>query len=150
MIFGKRKQRALISEVETSRNIVHDFRRRLSYLFEGYRPVNYYLPPGYDLEVMKERIDKILEQLMAANALDSGNEDCLVETILGFVRNGIPYLDDQALEHRDFFARYSARLHSDYLDIKEMLKDKEEQLDDVEEEHEFTRHLWNSFQGRER
>lgn len=147
MFLGKSKQRALISEVEASRNIVHDFRRRIP--FEGYRPVNYSMPPEHDLELLKAKLDKELEKLTSAKSVDSGNEDCLAETILGFVRRGIPYLDDQALEHQDFLDRYSARLHSDYMDIEEILKLKEEQLKEVEKEHEFTKQQWNSYRGYE-
>ena len=121
MRFRKKAEKGLFCEVDDSRHIVYDFRRRIKTLFEDYRSIGYKMPPDYDIETIKVKLDKNLEGLKYANAIDAGNEDCMVETILDYVRNGIPYLDNQALEHQDFLARYCARLRSDYMDIDEML-----------------------------
>ena len=110
MRFRKKAEKGLFCEVDDSRHIVYDFRRRIKTLFEDYRSIGYKMPPDYDIETIKVKLDKNLEGLKYANAIDAGNEDCMVETILDYVRNGIPYLDNQALEHQDFLARYCARL----------------------------------------
>lgn len=145
MLFGKKTNSSLFSEVDNMRHIVYDFRRRTNQLFENYRAVSYKKAPSCDLEQLKEENAKTLEKLIAAHAIDAGNEDCLIDKILGPVIEGIRYLDDQSLEHLDFYSRQGGNMavHSaDIVRILELWRAKEAEM---EAEHEFTRMLWNRY-----
>lgn len=147
MLFGKKTNNGLFSEVDNMRRVVYDFRRRTNQLFENYRAVGYKKAPSCNLEQQKEENAKILEKLIDAHAADAGNEDCLIDRILGPVKEGIRYLDDQSLEHMDFYSRQGGNMavHSaDIARILEMWKVKEKEM---EAEHEFTRMLWNRYCG---
>ena len=147
MLFGKKKKNSLFNEVPDARRIVYDFRRRTNLLFENYRSVSYKKPDTCNLEKLKLENTEVLEKLMAADAIDAGNKDCLLNKILGSVREGICYLDDQALEHMDFYNRQAGniRVHSaDIGRIIELWREKEEAL---KKEHEITQMLWERYRG---
>ena len=113
MLSFRRRGHRPISEVDSSlHQLVYDFRRRTNLLFENYRSVNYRKPESYNLEQLKKEIENTLKTLIDASAVDAGNEDCLIDKILGPVRDGIRYLDDQALEHNDFYNRQAAKYGS--------------------------------------
>ena len=106
MLFGKnkKKENSFISEVDDSRVLVYDFRRRTNLLFENYRAVGYKKPENYHLEQLKSELTDTLTRLINANAVDAGNEDCLIDKILAPVRSGLISLDDQSLDHLDFLS----------------------------------------------
>ena len=58
MLFGenKKKENSFISEVDDSRVLVYDFRRRTNLLFENYRAVGYKKPENYHLEQLKSEL----------------------------------------------------------------------------------------------
>lgn len=91
MLFGKnkKKENSFISEVDDSRVLVYDFRRRTNLLFENYRAVGYKKPENYHLEQLKSELTDTLTRLINANAVDAGNEDCLIDKILAPVRSGL-------------------------------------------------------------
>ena len=100
MLSFRRRGHRPISEIDSSlHQLVYDFRRRTNLLFENYRSVNYRKPESYNLEQLKKEIENTLKTLIDASAVDAGNEDCLIDKILGPVRDGIRYLVNQALEH---------------------------------------------------
>ncbi|MDO5407805.1 MAG: hypothetical protein Q4F28_10840 [Eubacteriales bacterium] len=147
MLFGKKKNNSLFSEVDDVRHIVYDFRRRTNELFENYRAVSYKKSPVCDLARQKEENARILEKFVSSQTTDAGNADCLLDQILGPAREGIRYLEDQSLEHMDFYSRQAGNMaiHSaDLAKILEMCREKEKQ---IEEEHEFTCMLWNRYRG---
>lgn len=147
MLFKKNKEKGLLREVSDSRQIVCDFKRRSHDLFENYRAIGYKKPPLYDLEKMKVENADVLAKLIAANAVDAGNYDCLIDKILGPIRNGIQYLDDQSVDHRDFYIRYGIRRRTDCKDLDNMdvyLAAKEKKM---EKEHEITKKLWDNYCG---
>lgn len=147
MLFGKKFNHSLFSEVSNSKDIVYDFRRRTNMLFENYRAFNYKKPDSYDLEQLKSENADTLAKLIASNAVDAGTPDCLIDKILGPVRDGIRYLDDQALEHMDFYSRQSGNMKVHTADITRVLalwKEKEEVLS---KEHEYTKMLWDQYRG---
>ena len=147
MLFVKKSGTSLFKEVSDMRKIVYDFRRRTNRLFENYRAIGYKKLPSYNLEQLKEENAKILEKLIKAHAIDAGNEDCLVEKILAPVRDGIRYLDDQALEHMDFYTRQGANMIVHSADIERILEFWKEKEAVMEKEHEYTQVLWNRYRG---
>lgn len=147
MFFRRKRNQGLFSEVDDSRQIVYDFRRRTQMLFESYRAVSYKKPPTYDLEKMKAENAETLEKLIASCAVDAGNEECLVDKILGPIRDGIRYLDDQYLDHMDFYTRQGARVAADSADIGELLTLWEEKEKAMVKEHEHTQMLWKEYCG---
>jgi len=112
MLFGKnkKKENSFISEVDDSRVLVYDFRRRTNLLFENYRAVGYKKPENYHLEQLKSELTDTLTRLINANAVDAGNEDCLIDKILAPVRSGLISLDDQSLDHLDFYHRQDGNM----------------------------------------
>lgn len=123
MLSFRRRGHRPISEVDSSlHQLVYDFRRRTNLLFENYRSVNYRKPESYNLEQLKKEIENTLKTLIDASAVDAGNEDCLIDKILGPVRDGIRYLDDQALEHNDFYNRQAANMKVHSFDIEKILE----------------------------
>lgn len=152
MLFNKntrKKADSLVSEVDDSRVLVYNFRRRTHELFENYRAVGYKKSPEYSLEGLKQENAEVLAKLIAANAVDAGNEDCLVDRILGPVRDGIRYLDDQYQDHKDFYIRQSQRAEVDSSDIARILELYDEEEEAMLQEHEYTTKLWNKYRGRE-
>lgn len=147
MLFGKKQGNGVFSEVDDRRQIVYDFRRRTNELFENYRSVSYKKAETYDLEYMKAADAEALAKLIAASAIDAGNEDCLVDKILGPVRDGIRYLDDQALEHMDFYSRQGGNMAVHSADIKRILELWKHKEAVMTEEHEHTQMLWNKYCG---
>ena len=150
MAFGRKRNRGLFQEVEDNREIVHDFRRRTRMLFESYRYVDYKKPPEYDMEKMKEENAQCLAKLIAADAIDAGNEDCLIEKILGPVRDGLRYLDDQYLEHMDFYDRQRGNMKAHCRDIDRILTMWQEKEKLMSLEYEETLKLWKRYNGEER
>ena len=146
-MLGKKKNNALFSEVSYSRKLVFDFRRRTQLLFENYRSVGYKKEAAYNLERMKEEDAEVLARLIASHAADAGNDDCLVEKILGPVRAGICYLDDQSLEHMDFYSRQGANMKAHSADIGRLLEFWRSKEASMAKEHEHTQHLWNRYCG---
>lgn len=147
--FGKkRKEHGLVSEVDGSlHQLVYDFRRRTNLLFENYRSVNYRKPESYNLEELKKEVENTLKKLIGANAVDAGNEDCLIDKILGPVRDGIRYLNDQALEHKDFYSRQAANMEVHSFDIEKILETWQEKEASMTKEYEYSQMLWNRYCG---
>ena len=77
--------------------------------------------------------------------MDAGNEDCLIDKILGPVRDEIRYLDDQALEHKDFYSRQAANMKVHSFDIEKMLELWKEKEAVIAKEYEHTQMLWNKY-----
>lgn len=146
-MFGKKKHNSLFSEVDDSRQIVYDFRRRTQLLFESYRPVKYKKAPTYDFKKIKEEDVQAFEKLVTAHALDAGNDDWIVERILGPVRAGICNLDDQFLEHMDFYTRQAERMAVDSADVDHLLELWRGKESLMEREHAETLELWNKYRG---
>lgn len=147
MLFRKKQNNGLFSQVDDSRQVVYDFRCRTDILFENYRTVSYKKPPSYDFETMKKEALEVLEKLITANAVDAGNEDCLIDKILGPVKNGICYLEDQFIEHMDFYTRQGSRAVADSSDISELLAFWENKEAAMIREHELTQRLWDNYCG---
>ncbi|HIY02979.1 MAG TPA: hypothetical protein IAA26_14235 [Candidatus Blautia faecipullorum] len=147
MLFGKKPGNSLFSQVDDSRQIVYDFRRRTNLLFENYRSVSYRKAVSCELEKLKLDTADTLAKLIAANAVDAGNEDCLVDKILGPVRDGIRYLDDQSLEHMDFYSRQGGNMAVHSADIERILKLWKEKESAMAKEHEHTKMLWDRYCG---
>ena len=146
-MFGKKQNSGLFSEVDDSRQIVYDFRCRTQLLFENYRSVSYKKEPTYDFERLKDEDTEVLEKLIVAHAADAGNDDCLIEKILGPVRAGICNLDDQSLEHMDFYTRQGERTIVDSADIGRLLELWRGKEATMTKEHEHTQVLWNKYCG---
>ena len=148
MLSFRRKGHRPISEVDSSlHQLVYDFRRRTNLLFENYRSVNYRKPESYNLEQLKKEIENTLKTLIDASAVDAGNEDCLIDKILGPVRDGIRYLDDQALEHNDFYNRQAANMKVHSFDIEKILEFWKEKESSITKEYESSQILWNKYCG---
>ena len=148
MLSFRRRGHRPISEVDSSlHQLVYDFRRRTNFLFENYRSVNYRKPESYNLEQLKKEIENTLKTLIDASAVDAGNEDCLIDKILGPVRDGIRYLDDQALEHNDFYNRQAANMKVHSFDIEKILEFWKEKESSITKEYESSQILWNKYCG---
>ena len=148
MLSFRRRGHRPISEVDSSlHQLVYDFRRRTNLLFENYRSVNYRKPEFYNLEQLKKEIENTLKTLIDASAVDAGNEDCLIDKILGPVRDGIRYLDDQALEHNDFYNRQAANMEVHSFDIEKILEFWKEKESSITKEYESSQILWNKYCG---
>lgn len=148
MLSFRRRGHRPISEVDSSlHQLVYDFRRRTNLLFENYRSVNYRKPESYNLEQLKKEIENTLKTLIDAGAVDAGNEDCLIDKILGPVRDGIRYLDDQALEHNDFYNRQAANMKVHSFDIEKILEFWKEKEASITKEYESSQILWNKYCG---
>lgn len=148
MLSFRRRGHRPISEVDNSlHQLVYDFRRRTNLLFENYRSVNYRKPESYNLEQLKKEIENTLKTLIDASAVDAGNEDCLIDKILGPVRDGIRYLDDQALEHNDFYNRQAANMKVHSFDIEKILEFWKEKEASITKEYESSQILWNKYCG---
>lgn len=148
MLSFRRRGHRPISEVDSSlHQLVYDFRRRTNLLFENYRSVNYRKPESYNLEQLKKEIENTLKTLIDASAVDAGNEDCLIDKILGPVRDGIRYLDDQALEHNDFYNRQAANMKVHSFDIEKILEFWKEKESSITKEYESSQILWNKYCG---
>lgn len=148
MLSFRRRGHRPISEVDSSlHQLVYDFRRRTNLLFENYRSVNYRKPESYNLEQLKKEIENTLKTLIDASAVDAGNDDCLIDKILGPVRDGIRYLDDQALEHNDFYNRQAANMKVHSFDIEKILEFWKEKESSITKEYESSQILWNKYCG---
>ena len=148
MLSFRRRGHRPISEIDSSlHQLVYDFRRRTNLLFENYRSVNYRKPESYNLEQLKKEIENTLKTLIDASAVDAGNEDCLIDKILGPVRDGIRYLDDQALEHNDFYNRLAANMEVHSFDIEKILEFWKEKESSITKEYESSQILWNKYCG---
>lgn len=148
MLSFRRRGHRPISEVDSSlHQLVYDFRRRTNLLFENYRSVNYRKPESYNLEQLKKEIENTLKTLIDASAVDAGNEDCLIDKILSPVRDGIRYLDDQALEHNDFYNRQAANMKVHSFDIEKILEFWKEKEASITKEYESSQILWNKYCG---
>ena len=148
MLSFRRRGHRPINEVDSSlHQLVYDFRRRTNLLFENYRSVNYRKPESYNLEQLKKEIENTLKTLIDASAVDAGNEDCLIDKILGPVRDGIRYLDDQALEHNDFYNRQAANMKVHSFDIEKILEFWKEKESSITKEYESSQILWNKYCG---
>lgn len=147
MMRRKKSHSGLFSEVDDIRQMVYDFRRRTQYLFENYRAVGYKKHHDYDLNQLMDEDEKILGDLVAAHAVDDGNTDCLVGRVLGPVRDGFVYLDDQSLEHLDFYSRQGSNMKTHCKDIERILEFWKKKEASMEKEHENTVSLWNKYCG---
>ena len=149
MLFRKKRGSGLFNEVEDYRQLVYDFRRRTNLLFENYRAVRYKKPEDYDLEQLKIENQKILEKLIAANAIDAGNEDCLLNKILAPIRDALLYLENQALEHMDFYNRQGDNMTSHIEDLENVLNQWREKEVILTNEHDETKRLWHRYNSYE-
>ena len=149
MLFGKnkKKENSFISEVDDSRVLVYDFRRRTNLLFENYRAVGYKKPENYHLEQLKSELTDTMTRLINANAVDAGNEDCLIDKILAPVRSGLISLDGQSLDHLDFYHRQDGNMSAHRADIQRILELMREKETVLETEHAHTQMLWNKCYG---
>lgn len=144
-MFGKKKKAGILQEVDDARQIVYDFCRRSHSFFESYRAVSYRTPLVEVTDTLKTVFTQQMEQLIAANAVDAGNADCLLDAILGPVRSGILSLEDQALHHRDFYHRYGIQRRTDLEDLMRLdafLADREAL---ILREHQHTEALYTNY-----
>lgn len=113
MLFGKnkKKENSFISEVDDSRVLVYDFRRRTNLLFENYRAVGYKKPENYHLEQLKSELTDTMTRLINANAVDAGNEDCSFTSIK--VHTFCPYMY-QILSGHIFSGTFTSCSYSGY------------------------------------
>lgn len=143
-ILKKKKKRSVINEVDyNNREVVYDFRCRADELFIGYRAIGYKMPPLYDIESKKEENAQRLAQLIMSHAVDAGNDDCLIDRILADIREGLRYLDDQSIEHMDFYERQKERAASDSIDLGKIIELYKEKEECMLKEHEKTTILFN-------
>ena len=149
MLFRKKRGSGLFNEVEDYRQIVYDFRRRTNLLFENYRAVRYKKVEGYDLEQIKMENRKILEELSAGNAIDAGNADCLMNKIFAPIRAGLLDLENQALEHMDFYNRQGDNMASHIEDLENILNQWREKVVVMTNEHDETKRLWHQYSSYE-
>ncbi|MFI3212752.1 MAG: hypothetical protein R3Y24_05365 [Eubacteriales bacterium] len=147
-MFRKNGNKSLYNEVTDCRQIVYDFRRRNHEMFENYRAVRYKKKPEYNLEKLKETDIEILEKLIQTNAVDAGNRNCFVERILGTVRDEICYLEDQSLDHADFYERQEGNMVIHSADIGKILEILKEKELNIAQEHEHTQELWDKYCGQ--
>ena len=146
MLFKKKKTNSLFSEVDASREIVYDFKRRSHKLFENYRPVSYRTSPEYDLDKIRKNVIETLVDLFKSGSIDSGNKDCLIEQILGPIRQELKELDIQRVYHLDFYHRYKIRRATDYKDLECMLNHYEERRKELLITHAATANQYEEYQ----
>lgn len=132
-MFGRNKK-ALFNMMDDSKVPANDFIRRIQY--ESYRPADYRLYPGLREEVMIPKIDKHLEALFSG--VDSANGDMLDNIIIDSYRESVPYLNDQRLNHKDMNRRLVARKISDRADVARLRKERQEELEILEQEYKDT------------
>ena len=88
-----------------------------------------------------------MTRLINANAVDAGNEDCLIDKILAPVRSGLISLDDQSLDHLDFYHRQDGNMSAHRADIQRILELMRVKETVLETEHAHTQMLWNKCYG---
>lgn len=142
----RKKKEALVNEVDDSRVIVYDFRRRLKKLFESYRPAEYKINPALDENVMLPKIEEHLKRLFRGD-LDDGNENVLDRLIFGPIREGKPDLERQHLDHQDMISRFAARFNSDYPDIQNIMDEHKRKLQKIEADYAVTCRLLDKYRG---
>ena len=149
MLFKKKKSNSLFREVDDSREVVYDFRRRSHELFENYRPVSYRTSPEYDLNQIRKSVIETLVDLFKSGSIDSGNKDCLIEQILGPIRQELKELDIQRVYHMDFYHRYKIRRTTDYKDLECMLNHYEDRRNELLIEHAATAKQYEEYKNKE-
>lgn len=132
----RKRKHTQIQNMDESRAIVYDFRRRLI-KFEGYRPAEYRLNPALKEEVVKPMLDRHLAKLFAGE-IDDANGDVLDRLIFSGVREGKTDLVRQRYEHMDMIARLTAGWESDYQDIRQLRDLREEELEELISDYRIT------------
>lgn len=147
MFRRKKKQITLINNMDDSRTIVYDFRRRLTE-FESYRPAEYRLTPALEEDYVKPLLDEHLSKLFAGS-IDDANGDVLDRIIFAGAREGKPDLSRQRLEHKDMLARLVARYKSDYHDLSNLRELRKEELDELRADYDETNRMVAKDMGKE-
>lgn len=147
-MFGrKKKTNALVNQMDDTKCVVYDFRRRLLE-FESYRPAEYKMPSEMDDSAVIPKLDAYLNNLFAWK-IDEFNENVLDNLIFATAREGQPKLALQRFEHRDMISRLSARFVSDDEDLK-MLRDlRKEELKKLKRDYETTCYMMDMDLGKE-
>ena len=145
MIGKKKKKNTLINNMDDTRTVVYDFRRRLT-VFESYRPTEYRLTPKLEEDIMIPVLDTHLSKLFAGD-IDDANADVLDQQIFSVAREGKPDLARQRYEHQDMIARLAARWVSDYKDLSNLSALCRQELDELVENHKATCQLVEKYNG---
>ena len=143
MLFNKK--RSLFREINDDRVVAYDFRRRTDPMFENYRSIGYLHSSKYDLDKTRTELVKTLKDLFEAGAVDSGNKDCLIEQILGPIRQELTNLDIQRANHLDFYQRYKIRWETDSHDVESILKQWEDKRNEILKSREETLQLIDNY-----
>lgn len=136
------------SDDDAALNLVHDFRRRSNTLFEGYRAVPYHTQKTYDLEQLKKADTELLGRMLTAHSLDEGNISILVTRILGPVKSEMLYLDDQSLDHCDFYHRQAKNMAAHSADLQNIISLCRAKQEALLAEHEEALRLWDQYIGK--
>lgn len=139
----KKKINSFISEVSDQRKIVNDFKRKSFELFESYRAIGYKQSEACNLEVLTKKYVENIENLLKNGAVDEGNPDCLDSMIIGEIKKGLLYLDQQSYDHFDFYTRYKIRRDTDLDELKKCLELLEEEERILTKELEYYKKIWN-------
>ena len=140
-----KRNHGIFKEVIDMREIVYDFRRRSTALFENYRCVSYTPPDSYNLETLKTNVLTKVDSLHTANAIDAGNADCLVEFIFGPIRSSVFHLEKQGLDHEDFYSRQANNMEVHCTDLSTLINFCKEKENELLEEHRHTLKLWKKY-----
>ena len=132
-MFGRKKN---TGAEEVKKREVHDFILRSTELsFESYRTVDYRLYPQLSAEYMMPIIDAHLDKLLSGE-VDDANGDMLDRLLFVPARIALPDLISQHVDHSDVLRRFIVRRNADRKDLKEILSQRQAELDDLNNEYE--------------
>lgn len=137
----RKKINSFTSQVSDQKVVVYDFRRRS--LFEGYRSVDYKKTETSQLDFLRNECIDNIKALLKSSAIDEGNTDCLDSMIIGEIKKGLLYLDQQSYDHIDFYKRLEIRRETDLNDLKKCLELLDEEEIVLTEELEYYKKIWN-------
>lgn len=115
----KKKQKALISEVDETRHIVNDFTLRGPYW--GYRNCEYTPDPSFEEETMLPILDEHIS-LLCSGALDPGNGNVLEQLIFDKAMHAFKYQQTRHENHLDMNRLLTIRRETDLTDFKTILE----------------------------
>lgn len=139
-MFGKSKQnKGIVSNVSTNRVKVYDFQRRQT-KFESYRPPEYVFYPGLEEPVVIPILDDHLAKMFVGD-IDEGNGNDLNNLIFSIVAQGECFLERQRYRNLNLIPRLTARNQVDGEDFKNMLKQREDELEDLLEQQKIINQL---------
>ena len=115
----KKKQKALISEVDETRHIVNDFTLRGPYW--GYRNCEYTPDPSFEEEAMLPILDEHIS-LLCSGALDPGNGNVLEQLIFDKAMHAFKYQQTRHENHLDMNRLLTIRRETDLADFKTILE----------------------------